>query len=272
MTSHTLTATLIHGDCLPELRKMPYKSLGLIITSPPYATKTQRYGSKKKLTWQEWVEWQVEVIHAACDACRGFVMFNANNPVKDGQMIPANEYLKVELHQAGVKIERELIWHKNSPPQPRPWWGNDWEPFMAFYTGERPNVFNWQAIGTPPKYSNGGDFRQRNARGERVAGSKYPKNPITRPRDVIRATVGGGHLGSKLAHSNAAPFPEKLVEPIILALTNPGDTCCDPFCGSSTVGAVALKHGRYYIGIDNDESMIALSRRRLAAVQKEMVT
>jgi len=92
----------------------------------------------------------------------------------------------------------------------------------------------------------------------------YPKNKLARPRDVLRVTVGGGHLGSKLAHDNEAPFPEALVEPFIKALSNPGDVVLDPFCGSGTTLAVALRLGRRAIGIDNRLSQINLTLRRLA--------
>lgn len=71
-------------------------------------------------------------------------------------------------------------------------------------------------------------------------------------------------MGSKLAHENEAPYPEKLVEPIVLALTNPGDTIIDPWCGSGTTLAVAMKNGRNAIGIDCRESQIELTRRRLS--------
>jgi DNA modification methylase len=80
--------------------------------------------------------------------------------------------------------------------------------------------------------------------------------------DVLRATVGGGHLGHKLAHENEAPYPERLIEPIVKALTNPGDTVFDPFTGSGTTGAVALKLDRNFVGCDVrfEQCKIAVAR------------
>lgn len=46
--------------------------------------------------------------------------------------------------------------------------------------------------------------------------------------------------------------PEALLERIVLASTNPGDTILDPFCGSGTTGVVAVRRGRKFIGIDMD--------------------
>jgi DNA modification methylase len=62
-----------------------------------------------------------------------------------------------------------------------------------------------------------------------------------------------------------ATFPEKLVEPCILAGSRPGDTVLDPFCGSGTTGALALRLGRRFIGIDLNPDYIELARRRIGA-------
>jgi DNA modification methylase len=94
----------------------------------------------------------------------------------------------------------------------------------------------------------------------------YISSKLANPGNVIRCTVGGGHMGSRLAHANEAPFPEKLPERCILSFCRPGGTVFDPFCGSGTTLAVAVRHGRNAIGIDIRESQIELSRRRLEGV------
>ena len=60
-----------------------------------------------------------------------------------------------------------------------------------------------------------------------------------------------------------ATFPEALVEPCILAGSAVGDTVLDPFSGSGTTGAVAVRHGRNYIGCELNPAYIALSERRI---------
>lgn len=57
--------------------------------------------------------------------------------------------------------------------------------------------------------------------------------------------------------------PLALLERIVLAATNEGDLVLDPFTGSSTTGIAAVKHGRKYIGIDNNEDYLKLSAQRL---------
>lgn len=84
------------------------------------------------------------------------------------------------------------------------------------------------------------------------------------PGNVIHCVVGGGRMGSPLAHENEAPFPESLVEFFILSFCPPGGTVLDPFCGSGTTLSVANKNGRNGIGIDVRESQVALSQRRVS--------
>ena len=256
---------LICSDASEAMQKLRGEEVKLTMFSPPYAEKMHRYGDKKKkMSWVEWSIWMSHVVEHACRLTDGFVIVVANNPVKNGQIFPANEKLMTLLHERGVKLERPIIWHKNSAPNTRPWWVNDWEPVMAFYTGDRPTTWNWEAVAKPKKYKNGGNFSHRNSDGTRkVNGGAYPTHELARPRDVLRVTVGGGHMGSPLASENEAPYPEKLVEPFVLALTNPGDTVLDIFAGSGTTLAVAKRLGRKWIGVDNRQSQIDLCKRRL---------
>lgn len=58
--------------------------------------------------------------------------------------------------------------------------------------------------------------------------------------------------------------PLALLERIIQASSNPGDTVLDPFCGCGTTIAAAQKLGRAWIGIDITHLAIALQKYRLA--------
>ncbi len=45
--------------------------------------------------------------------------------------------------------------------------------------------------------------------------------------------------------------------------TAPGDVVLDPFYGSGTVGVVALRHGRCFVGIDLNEKNLAIAQERI---------
>jgi site-specific DNA-methyltransferase (adenine-specific) len=58
--------------------------------------------------------------------------------------------------------------------------------------------------------------------------------------------------------------PEALLERIIRATTNDGDTVLDPFCGCGTAVAAAQKLNRRWIGIDVTHLAVAIIKQRLA--------
>ena len=61
-----------------------------------------------------------------------------------------------------------------------------------------------------------------------------------------------------------AMFPPALIEPCILGTSQVGDWVLDPFFGSGTVGMVAEKHARRYVGIELKTDYVALAHMRIS--------
>jgi DNA modification methylase len=61
-----------------------------------------------------------------------------------------------------------------------------------------------------------------------------------------------------------ATFPTALVEPCILAGSEPGDVVLDPFMGSGTTAKVAMSLGRQWIGCELNPEYAAMQTRRAA--------
>lgn len=245
------------------------RSVDLVFGSPPYCDArtyddgTAPAGFMMSRRCADWVRWMTHVTLEALRVSKGPVLWVAAGTQNYN---PAVEGLIYEMWRLGCcQVLRPAIWTKNAPPTGKGWFSNDWE-FVAAFTHTWP-LPHWdpEAIATPVKYTSGGHFRQRGRSGERKRGSDYPQHKLRkRPSNVIHVTVGGGHLGHPLAHQNEAPFPEKLVEPFLLALCPAGGTVLDPFSGSGTTGAVALAHGRRAILNDIRGSQRAIAQQRLA--------
>jgi len=61
--------------------------------------------------------------------------------------------------------------------------------------------------------------------------------------------------------------PASLMERLVLASTNQGDTILDPFMGSGTTGVACKNLNRDFIGIELDENYFNIARERIDAIQ-----
>ena len=86
------------------------------------------------------------------------------------------------------------------------------------------------------------------------------KTGLRNRRDVWNVSTQG------YAKTHFATFPEKLIEPCILAGCRAGGVVLDPFIGSGTTAVVAKRNNREYIGIDLNSEYIELAKSRVEAV------
>lgn len=67
-----------------------------------------------------------------------------------------------------------------------------------------------------------------------------------------------------------AVMPEALVEPCVLAGSASGDLVLDPFAGSGTVGIVALRHGRNFLGVEINPEYAVMAERRIGTMEVQI--
>ena len=71
------------------------------------------------------------------------------------------------------------------------------------------------------------------------------------------------NIGAKPDKNHPAPFPEEIVKRCILATTKIGDVVFDPYFGSGTVGLVAEKLNRKWVGIELFDKYCDYSKKRI---------
>jgi hypothetical protein len=283
---------IIHGDVLTELPKLPERSVDLVFGSPPYED-CRTYGIDFKLKGQDWVDWMVEVYRESLRVCKGLVAFVVAGKTRRFAWSCTPALLIADLHRAGVCVREGPYYVRSGIPGSGgpDWLRHDLEFIVSATNGGRLPWSDNTAMGGEPKYEPGGDTTHRKKDGNRVrtisykvapdkAGiseqyeqrgeqslrkRKYTPPKIANPGNIIRCS--GGHLGSKLAHENEAPFPEDLAEFMIRSFCPPGGTVLDPFGGSGTVAAVAERLGRNWITIDIRDSQIDLIHKRIREVR-----
>jgi len=94
---------------------------------------------------------------------------------------------------------------------------------------------------------------------------EMPGVPLQNAWHDIPPVVGGESLGYPTQK------PLALLERIIAASSNEGDVVLDPFCGCGTAILAAQKLGRQWIGIDNSNPAIVLTRRRMKCPSLDVI-
>jgi hypothetical protein len=277
------------ADGLDFVVGLPAWVLDLIFFSQPYEDK-RSYGGLPPLVGEAWVARYVEIFQAGLRACKGLVACVCEGKTKDYRWSAVPMLLMADLHRKGVCLRKPAAYVKYGIPGGSPdWWRNDWEPVICATNGGRLPWSDPTAMGSPPKYPPGGDPSHQGRNG-RVKRRTYTPPDLANPGNVIQQTytaaevaellgqpsnvidcgaVGSNNIGDPIAHENEAPFPELLAEWFVRSYCPPRGIVCDLFSGSGTTGAVAVRHGRRFIGCDLRASQVELSRRRIAAAEQD---
>lgn len=293
-------AIILQADAL----RLPLadKSVDCVFTSPPYLD-ARTYGIGAQRGCAAWVEWMLSAVREFCRVSRGLVLVNCAGVTRNWCYQPGPEGLLYEWIKGGGIAWRPAYWRRVGIPGSgvRQWLRADVEYVLAFapHRGAMP----WgdgAAMGHPPKWAPGGEMSHRLSDGARVnqwgmgkrrtevrsangtranaerpshieaGGDGYAPPKMANPGNVVNVKVGGGLMGSKLAHRNEAPFPEKLADFFIRTACPPGGIVLDPFGGSGTTMAAAILAGRRCITSDIRPEMVSLMGERLAETMQRV--
>lgn len=270
---------LIAGDVFKVSRSMVANSVDFVFFSPFYP-EARTYNLSNCILGDDWPEYMAEVTTEMCRVSKGFVAVNCSDSVEDGIYKGRPEEFFVAMKRRGFATVRPYIWAKqgedfddrgNGTPGSggKRFHRNDYEVVYVFC---HPDKFataytNNLAFGLPPKFKAGGSTTHRSRDGKRKNdGADYIPPRLSNAGNIIRARVGGGHMGHSLAHKNEAPMPLALAERFACWYTPKGGKVLDPFCGSGTTLHAAHIHGFEGIGIDYRESQCKLSYDRIVSI------
>ena len=192
--------------------------------------------------------------------------------IKPKDMIGIPWMLAFALRDFGYYLRSDIIWHKiNSLPESvkdRP--AKSYE--HIFLLAKSPKYYyDYKAIQEPIKavtaarYTRGRSGKAKYSETTMGQGIDRKTDAVTdasrqfkRKRDVWEVSTNTFRMDEHFAM-----YPEKLIEPCILAGSEKGDTVLDPFFGSGTTGAVAKRLGRDYIGIELNPKYCVKAEKRI---------
>ena len=186
--------------------------------------------------------------------------------LKSKDLIGIPWMLAFALRDDGWYLRQDIIWHK---PNPMPESVKDRctksHEYIFLLSKNKNYYYNNEAIKEPAK-----DWGTR----DRSYGKYHnpgtglaPHSGLTKSyeRKNKRSVWSVTKKPYKGAHF--ATFPPELIEPCILAGSEPGDIVLDPFMGSGTTAMVAKQHGRYYMGCELHEDYGELIKNRVPEEQ-----
>jgi DNA modification methylase len=170
--------------------------------------------------------------------------------------------LAFALRADGWYLRQDIIWHK---PNPMP------ESVRDRCTKAHEYIF---LLSKSDRYFYDAEASREPAvqagrvRNDKIGGNKG---------DDVHHSPGGQFTGSETRNRRSvwtvatrpykgahfATFPPALIEPCILSGSRPNDIVLDPFMGSGTTAAVALQHGRQYLGCELNEDYSQLQQERI---------
>ena len=271
------TTNLLLGDALKQLQTLEDESIYTCVTSPPYYG-LRDYGVPEQIgaedTLEEYIDKLVTVFREVRRVLRpdgtlwvnigdcyatgtqaarqqstnpgvGANRLEAQNGVarignptgcKTKDLIGVPWRLAFALQADGWYLRQDIIWQKPNamPESVRDRCTKSHEHIFLLAKSER-YFFDAPAISEPSL--NG---KQRNKRDVWAVNTK----------------------GFKGAHF--AVFPEKLVEPCILAGCPEGETVLDPFTGSGTTGVAAKRLRRNFVGVEINEKYWEMAQERIS--------
>jgi site-specific DNA-methyltransferase (cytosine-N4-specific) len=282
-----ITSTVVTGNVLDVLPNIPDGLVRTVITSPPYwslrdyaipgqigletdprdyiATLVHVFTEIRRILADDGSLWLI-IGDSYTSGGRTWRAPDKKNPVRAmNTRPPTPEGLKPKdlvgipwrlafaLQESGWYLRSDVIWRKpNAMPESvkdRPTRSHE---YLFLLTKSEQYFYNNKAV---RELSNGNlrsvwDFRAINK-----------ENPQS-VWDINTYPLPEAHF---------ATFPPALAERCLLLSSQQNDIVCDPFFGSGTVGVVAIKQSRAFLGIDINPAYVNIARRRIGDLDNDLI-
>jgi modification methylase len=247
--------TILKGDCVSELERLPAASVDLVFADPPYNLQLEG-----RLTRPDQSE-----VAAVDDAWDKFASFSAYDDFTRAWLLACRRVLKPSgalwvigsyhnifrvgaiLQDLGFWILNDIVWRKANP--------------MPNFRGRR--------------FTNAHETLIWASRDPDAKGYTFNYEALKAANDELQMRsdwlfpicTGAERLkGGEGRKVHPTQKPEALLHRILLASTRPSDVVLDPFFGTGTTGAVAKRLGRHFVGVEREAAYIEAATARLAAI------
>jgi modification methylase len=243
--------TILEGDCIAALERLPARSVDLVFADPPYNLQLGGDLQRPDHSMVDAVDddWdKFESFAAYDDFTRAWLLAVRRVMKPDASLWVIGSYHNIfrvgaMLQNLGFWILNDVVWRKSNP--------------MPNFRGKRLTNAHETLIWAG---------RERSSRYTFNYEALKSGNEDVQLRSDWLIPLCTGHERLKSAGGDKVhptQKPEALLARVMMATTKPGDVVLDPFFGTGTTGAVAKKLGRHFIGVERDKSYIAAAQARI---------
>ena len=246
-------------DALAFMRDLPDESFDLVVCDGPYAVTTHAWDNVPDIQY-----FNLELLKSFSWLLK---------PGGAAYLFGKPDCLDFIDYRPFLVLQSKIVWYQPSRlAQGRISYTNNYD-VICYFTKGRAKSFNLDAIRVPQLVEL--EHRLRCERVPSVRNGKFGKtafhpdgkNPGNVWGDIKQLTYKSKELVSREL-LNTIQKPEKLMERIIKASSNPGDLVFDPFCGSGTVPVVCQRLGRRFVACEINADYGQMAEQRLAEADK----
>jgi modification methylase len=248
--------TILKGDCVAALNRLPEKSVDVVFADPPYNLQLEGELLRPDQSRVDAVDdhWDQFDSFAAYDAFTRAWLLAVRRVLKpNGTIWVIGSYHNIFrvgsiMQDLGFWFLNDIVWRKTNP--------------MPNFRGRRfQNAHETMIWASRDREAKGYTFNYESM--------KAANDDVQMRSDWLFPICTGAERlkddnGDKL---HPTQKPEALLARVILSSTEPGAVVLDPFFGSGTTGAVAKRLGRHFVGVEREQAYIDAATTRIAKVK-----
>ncbi len=253
--------TIIHGDCIEELKKIPNNSIDLIFADPPYYLQLPKGKRLKRANGTEVIpvddEWDKFESYEDYDNFTKSWLSECQRIIKPtGSIWVIGMYHNI--FRVGTIMQNLGIWFLNDVI----WIKTDALPNL---NGRR-FTNNHETLIWAVKDKNCKNYTFNYEQMKQMNNGKQMKDTdwifgLCRGQERLKDENG------IKAHPTQKPL--KLIQQVLLTASNKNDLILDPFFGTGTTGIVAKALGRNWIGIEKEKKYVELANKRITDFKRQ---
>jgi len=267
VNSSPIKDKIVTGDAR-HMDEVEDSSVALVVTSPPYFAGKEYEAALGEghipASYLDYLGMLTEVFAECVRSLEpgGRIAVNVANLGRKPYRSLSADVITILQDRLGLLLRGEVIWHKARGASGSCAWGSFRSPANPVLRDLTERV----VVASKGRFDRALSRPARQERG-------LPSGISLTKEEFIEATTDVWELPSERATrvGHPAPFPVELPLRLIELYTYEGDLVLDPFMGSGTTAAAALRCGRHYVDYDTESEYVRIAEQRVSEERDRLI-